>query len=103
MVERGRSVRELLEWTRARLNTAGIREYRLEAELLLQHVDGNHAPVVVALVAPAVAPIDLDPPRFLELADGLAHGALRSPRVPGELPDAWKATVASLAHVARKH
>ena len=34
----GFSVRQLLERTRARLAAAGIQEYRLEAELLLQHV-----------------------------------------------------------------
>ena len=34
----GVSVRQLLERTRARLAAAGIQEYRLEAELLLQHV-----------------------------------------------------------------
>lgn len=38
MVGPGRSIRDLLEWTRARLNAAGIREYRFEAELLLQYV-----------------------------------------------------------------
>ncbi|MCH8235090.1 MAG: peptide chain release factor N(5)-glutamine methyltransferase [Chloroflexi bacterium] len=34
----GVSIRQLLERTRARLAAAGIQEYRLEAELLLQHV-----------------------------------------------------------------
>lgn len=43
MADSGVSIRELLERTRARLNDAGIQEYRLEAELLLQHVLGIDA------------------------------------------------------------
>ncbi|MBT4513900.1 MAG: hypothetical protein HOC77_02255, partial [Chloroflexi bacterium] len=34
----GSSVAELLAWTRARLKDAGIEEFQLEGELILQHV-----------------------------------------------------------------
>ena len=38
MTESGRSIRDLLEWARLNLKSAGVQEHRLEGELLLQHV-----------------------------------------------------------------
>ncbi|MBC8426701.1 peptide chain release factor N(5)-glutamine methyltransferase [bacterium] len=54
----GASVRDLLAWTRARLKDAGIEEFQLEGELILQHVLGIDAARM-----------------FADMDDAVAHGA----------------------------